>query len=161
MNYRKLKVSVLLLFLGLVGLSAQEVIPASGGNASGSGGSASFSVGQLMFNTHTGTNGSVAEGVQQPYEISTITGIEEVLGIDLVSSVYPNPTADFLTLRVEDNLNMELSYQLFDIGGRLLKINKVTENETTIDMVRFSAGTYFLKITDNNRDVKTFKIIKY
>ena len=114
-----------------------------------------------MFNTHPGTNGSVAEGVQQPYEISVVTGIEEVLGIDLVSSVFPNPTAGFLTLRVDDYLNMDLSYQLFDIGGRLLKNNKVTESETTIDMVRFSAGTYFLKIIDNNRDVKTFKIIKY
>ncbi len=161
MNYRKLKVSLLMLFLGLVGLSAQEVIPASGGNASGSGGSASYTVGQLMYRTNIGANGSVAEGVQQPYEISTVTGIEEILGIDLISSVYPNPTADFLTLRVEGYDNMDLFYQLFDISGRLLDNNKVKEYETMINMVRFTAGTYFLKITDNKQDLKTFKIIKY
>ncbi len=161
MKIKKLNLIGILLFLGLAGLSAQEVIPSSGGNATGSGGSASFTVGQLMYKTHEGATGSLAEGVQQPYEISTITGIEEAIGIVLVSSVFPNPTADFLTLRVEDNLSMELSYQLFDMTGRLLKNNKITASETTINMVRFSAGTYFLKIIDNKQDVKTFKIIKY
>ena len=161
MNYRKLQLSVLLLFLGLAGLSAQEVMPASGGNAVGGGGSASYTVGQLMYRTNTGVSGSIAEGVQQPYEISTITGIEEAIGIILVSSVFPNPVTDILTLRVEDYDNMKLSYQLFDLNGRLMENKKVTGSETIINMVRFSAGTYFLKIVDNNQDVKTFKIIKY
>jgi hypothetical protein len=43
-------------------IQAQNTIPASGGNASGSG-TASYSVGQVMYQTHTGTNGSVSEGV--------------------------------------------------------------------------------------------------
>ena len=46
--------------------SAQETIPASGGDAKGSGGSVSYSVGQLFYRIYPGTNGSVAEGVQQP-----------------------------------------------------------------------------------------------
>lgn len=160
MHYKKLQLSLLLIVLGLTGLNAQEVIPASGGNATGAGGSVSYTVGQIMNNTNQGTNGSVAEGVQQPFEISVVTGIEDITGIVLSTSIYPNPTSDYLTLRVEDYDGMNLSYQLFDVNGRLLENIKVTGSETTISMVQFSPGAYFLKILDSNKDIKTFKIIK-
>ncbi len=161
MKYRKLQFSVLLLFLGIAGISAQTVVTAAGGNASGSGGSATFTVGQVVYRTYVGTSGSVAEGVQQPYEISVVTGIEDIIGVDLVFSVYPNPTTDFLVLKIEEhNIVNNMSYQLFDANGRLLKIQKITDNETIINMVQFSAGTYFLKIVDKKQDIKTFKILK-
>ena len=97
MKYKKLKLSaVLLLGLGLTGLQAQESVNATGGDALGSGGSASYSVGQVVYTTNTGTNGSVAQGVQQAFEISVVTSIEEAQGITLLA--YPNPTTDYLTL---------------------------------------------------------------
>ena len=103
MLLKRLEFSALLVFgLGLTGLQAQESINATGGIASGSGGSMSYSVGQIVYTTNTGTNGSVAQGVQQPYEISAVIGIEEFNGINLYVSVYPNPTSDYLTLSIGD-----------------------------------------------------------
>jgi len=161
MRQRRLKLSaVLLLGLGLIGLQAQEAIPATGGKASGSGGSVSYSVGQVIFTTNTGTNGSVAQGVQQPYEISVVTGIEEAIGINVSVSAYPNPVTEFLKLKVESYKNENLSYQLYDMNGRLLENKKITGNETSIAMSNHSPATYFLKITEGNKEVKTFKIIK-
>ena len=64
--------------------TAQEGINVTGANASGSGGSASYTVGQMVYQTNTGTNGSVAEGVQQPYEISIVTAIEKAHGINQI-----------------------------------------------------------------------------
>jgi len=83
MKYKKLKLSaVLLLGIGLTGLQAQESVNATGGNALGNGGTASYSVGQMIYTTNTGTGGNtVAQGVQQPFEISVVTGIEEAQGI--------------------------------------------------------------------------------
>ncbi len=81
---------------------AQDVISASGGDASGNGGSGSYSIGQLFFMTHAGADGSVAGGVQQPWEISVVTGIHEATGINLVVSAFPNPAIDFLKLSVKD-----------------------------------------------------------
>jgi len=53
MRHKRLKLSaVLLLGLGLTGLQAQESVNATGGNASGSGGSVSYSVGQVVT-SHT------------------------------------------------------------------------------------------------------------
>lgn len=103
MRYKKLKLSaVLLLGIGLSGLHAQNTISASGGNASGSGGSVSYSVGQIVYTTNTGTNGSAAQGVQQPYEISVVTANEEALDISLEMVVYPNPATDFVKLRIKN-----------------------------------------------------------
>jgi zinc transporter ZupT len=64
---------LLLIAFGTMILQAQETIPATGGNVVGSGGSVSHTVGQLLYNTVSGTNGTVAQGVQQPYEISVVT----------------------------------------------------------------------------------------
>lgn len=148
----------LLFVLAIPGLSAQESVIAAGGNAAGSGGTISYSAGQIFYSINVGPSGTVAEGVQQPYEISVISSIEEITGI--TGTVFPNPAADFLTLRIEMVDGMEISYKLFDIGGRLLEDRRITEIETILYMGRFSPGTYFLKITGNNQDLKTFKIIK-
>ena len=77
MKHKKTFISAAFLLLGLGGLHAQESVNSSGGEATGTGGTASYSVGQVVYTTATGTNGSVAQGVQQPYEISTTVGINE------------------------------------------------------------------------------------
>ncbi len=161
MQHKKLKLStVLLLGIGMLGLQAQNTIPATGGNATGAGGTSSYTVGQVVYNTYTGTNGSVAQGVQQPFEISVVTGIEEALGISLEIMVYPNPTTEFITLKIETHEVLNLRYQLNDIKGNLLQDNKIEGNETSIVMSSLLPATYFLKVTDNKKVVKTFKIIK-
>lgn len=151
--------ALLLLFIGLAGIYAQEVIPATGGEASGSGGSASYSVGQTVYTTVQGTNGSLAQGVQQPYKISIVSGMEE-LGINLYVSVYPNPTIGFLQLIIENKSLKDFSYQLYDMNGKLLENKKTTNNETSVVISNFLPGIYFLKVIEGNKEVKTFKIVK-
>lgn len=166
MKHKRLKLSALLLLgLGLTGLQAQESVNATGGNASGSGGSASYSVGQVVYTTNTGTTGSLAQGVQQPYEISVVTGIEQFKGINLSVTVYPNPTTDYLTLSIDNNVQAQhslpqLSYQLFDTNGKLLQSATIKESQTSINMSSLVRATYFLKVSQNNTSLKTFKIIK-
>ncbi len=161
---RKIKNPGILFFstciFSLSQVSAQEAIPASGGEASGSGGSASYSVGQVVYATNTGTNGSVAQGVQQSFEISTETGMEEAKGINLIVSAYPNPATDFLTLSVDNFEVSNLLYQLYDINGKLLENKKLESNQTSIVMGELVPATYFLKVIEGNKEVKTFKIIK-
>jgi len=161
---RKVKVigvAALLSFsFSLSTVSAQESINATGGNASGSGGSASYSVGQVVYTTHTGTSGSVEQGVQQPFEISVVTGIEEAKGINLSVTAYPNPTTDYLQLKVESEKLKDLSFQLYDMNGKLLQSEKITGNQTSIAMSSLVPATYFVKVIQGNKEVKTFKIIK-
>ena len=161
MRHKRLKLSaVLLLGLGLPGLQAQESINATGGNALGGGGSVSYSVGQIAYQSHTGTTGSVTEGVQQPYEISVVTAIEEAKGINLSITAYPNPTTDYLTLRIDEFDISNLSYQLYDMNGKLLQSEKITANQTSIVVSNLVPSNYFVKVIQGNKELKTFKFIK-
>ena len=72
------------------------------------------------FAEKIGAKGSVAQGVQQPFEISVITGLEEAQGINLSVRAYPNPTTDYLTLSISEFDISNLLYQLYDMQGKLL-----------------------------------------
>ncbi len=161
MRHKRLKLTtVLLLGLGLTGLQAQNAVPASGGNASGSGGSVSYTVGQIVYTTHTGTNGSASQGVQQPYEISIVSGLEEAKEINLMVSAYPNPTTDYLTLEVKSFNLSTLTIQLLDLNGKLLKTQKIEGTQTSIEMNNLVPATYFLRLIEGNKEVKSFKVVK-
>ena len=158
----KMKIKKLLiatLFLGLTQVNAQEANVSSGGNANGSNGNISYSVGQVVYTTNTGTTGSVAQGVQQPYEIQTVLGVDN-FNINLQMMVYPNPTVNLLSLEVKDYDTTAMHYQLFDLNGRLILDNKIATNTTTISLEQYPSAVYLLKVIDNNKEVKTFKIIK-
>ena len=162
------RISVTLLFTFTILFStiqAQQTIPTTGADATGTGGSVSYTIGQVVYMTNSGINGSVAEGVQQPYEISVVTAIEEAKGINLSILAYPNPTTDYLTLSINDNVKTShdlslMSYQLYDMSGKLLQTDKITGTQTSIVMSNLVPVTYFLKVIQGNKEIKTFKIIK-
>jgi hypothetical protein len=152
-------ITTLVALICSVGLHAQESPTAAGGVATGSGGTSSYSVGQVVYSTATGTNGSVAQGVQQPYEISVITGVKETT-INLEMNVYPNPTTNYLTLKVDDVELSTLNFQLIDLQGKIIENKKVTASSTTIKMEALPKAIYFLNVTKGNQLIKTFKVIK-
>jgi hypothetical protein len=148
---------VLMLFVS-GSLLAQHANPATGGEATGSGGSSSYTVGQVVYTTNVGPNGSVAGGVQQPYEISVVTALKKTNDILLVYKAFPNPVKNILTLSVK---NFEgLTVQLLDVNGKQLINKKIEKTETEIDMVGLPMAAYFLKVTDNKKELSVLKIIK-
>lgn len=157
MKYKKVKLSILLLGLGLAA-QAQQASIATGGDASGSGGMAAYSIGQVVYTTNTGSTGSVAQGVQQAYEIYSVDIAETDFKFSL--QAYPNPTNDYLTLNVGNLEISTLNFQLYDITGKLIESRKITSSNETIGMENLPSATYFLKVSNNNKEVKTFKIIK-
>lgn len=151
-----------LLFLAMIGFSglkAQDATTAAGGDATGSGGSAAYSVAQVVYTSAESGSGSSNQGVQQPYEI-TVTGLNNNPEINLLVSVYPNPSASFINLNVGNQKVDLLSFRLYDVNGKLLTNQKITSTETIIQMEAFAKGNYFLKVLDNKSEMKTFKIVK-
>ena len=138
--------------------TVHEVISASGGDATGSGGSVAYSVGQIVYTTSTGSTGSVAQGVEQAYEIYSV-GIKET-SLNISLSVFPNPTSDFLTLKVDDYNNEALNYTLLDEQGKLVFNEQITTQDTQVAMSTLARGSYFINIVQANKKIQTFKIIK-
>ncbi|MCJ7450079.1 MAG: T9SS type A sorting domain-containing protein [Bacteroidales bacterium] len=151
---------LLLSSFGISTLHGQATNPASGGDASGTGGSVSYSVGQVVYTINTGTNGTVYQGVQQPYEISIVTAIRNTEEIILECLVFPNPTSGLLKLIINPFDHENLRYRLYDLTGMLLQDKKIDSEETEILMNSLSPSTYFLKVLSVNKEIKTFKIIK-
>ena len=104
-------------------LSAQEVVSASGGEATGSGGSFSYSVGQVFYSTSTASTGSISQGVQQALEFVTLSN-PDLTSLNLTAVTYPNPTADYVILSLNDSSLEKLSYTLYDLLGRLITKNR-------------------------------------
>jgi hypothetical protein len=146
-------------FLCSFNISAQQTVDASGGEATGSGGTVSYSVGQVLYNTFSDANNSEAQGVQQPFEISVVNGTELLKGISLKYKVYPNPAHSLLILELDNELP-EAFVQLFDITGKLINTAQVSTGINQISTEELIPATYILKLLSGNQLVRSFKIIK-
>ncbi len=137
----------------------QESTNSSGGDATGSGGTVAYSIGQVVYTTNIGSNGSLSQGVQQAYEIFNL-GIKGT-NLKISLTAFPNPTVDKLTLQLSGYDNEWLSYQLYDAQGKLLNTGTVTAQQTLISMSSLPPATYFMDlITYENKKIESFKIIK-
>ena len=154
MNIRVL-LSIILVMLCVTSY-AQRGVVAGGGNAAGSGGSVSYSIGQVDYINSTGSGGKVNQGIQQPYEIYTISG-QGQKGIQL--HLHPNPSTDIVILNT-DTLEPDMSYALCDLQGQVLQEHTITSMETTIVFGNIKAGSYYVRVTQNKVMIKSFKVIK-
>ena len=161
MKQIKLLLFFILMYLaGQSRLQAQETVSASGGNATGTTGSMSYTVGQVFYSSVTGTNSKVAEGVQQPYDIFRVTSSRENMGLSETVSVYPNPTTEHMFIKFKTPINKGLSYQLFNTQGQLLTGKTINSSQTIISMDSYVPSIYYIKIFQNHKEVTSFKIIK-
>ena len=160
MIQRKLKITGLFLIAMLTNhLCAQQASVTSGGDATGSGGSASYSLGQVAYTTNLGSTGTVTQGIQQAYSITTLSN-PELTALTLSVQTYPNPTKDNIILALTNAALTDLSYVLYDNNGRTIANALLKQPQTQIEMQNLAAGVYILRVNQNYAEIKTFKIIK-
>lgn len=153
--------SILLSILFILSASifySQETVAASGGNTIGNG-SVSYTVGQLIVVTNKAKTGSVTQGVQQSFELFTLVN-PELLALTLKAVTYPNPTKDKIILSLTDNSLHNLAYVMYDLEGRIVATGTVNKENTSIPMMYLATGVYILKVHQNKKQLKVFKIIK-
>ncbi len=142
----------------LVGYSQQNTV-ASGGDASGAGGTVSYTIGQIDYEALSSASGTVTQGVQQPFEIFAV-GLDE-FGYSISASLYPNPTVNSVILTVDAwDTYSDAAFQLTDEQGRIVRLGEVKAQETTIQVSDLANACYYLNIVVSDRLVKSFKLIK-
>ncbi len=139
---------------------AQSSVASGGGNHTSGGITVSYTIGQVFNSTNENNNIKISEGVQQPYEIQIANEIKDAEGIKLIMNVFPNPTKNDLTLIIENYSLNKLSFYVIDIMGKQLFTEQIINKSTQIKISNYPVSTYFLKIYDLNKEIKTFKIIK-
>lgn len=150
---------IMALFCATQLVNAQEIIPVSGGEATGAGGSVSYTIGQLVYTNPTTTSGSLNQGIQQSIEFVSLSN-PELTALTLKAVTYPNPTTESITLALTDANLTGLSYVMVDLLGRLVNKGTVVTSETQITMRNLPIGVYILRVQQNHQALKTFKIIK-
>lgn len=156
---KKQNVYILGLLFSLTAVQAQQNPVSGGGNASGTGGTLAYSVGQLAYTANTGTNGSMAQGVQQPFEIQQLLGTAQHQ-ISLSFAAYPNPTVASLTLEIRDFDYSSTTFQLFDLNGKLLASGSIMADTTTLNMQHLPSALYILNVQDRGKTIQSYKILK-
>ena len=112
--------------------------------------------------TFTDGNGC-ADTASASIQVSGCAGIEdESSSMDV--NLYPNPAEDFIQLDINSELNnSDYKLEIVSIDGKIYfsKNSVITGNHIeTIQVSNLAAGTYFVKLQNNNGNVITRKFIK-
>ena len=151
----------ILFFLGFLFLDihAQEAVLTSGGDAEGTDGNVSYSVGQVVYQNYFSISGSSAEGVQQPYEISIVTALDESIaqGVDLAT--YPNPVMDIFSLQLTPWEGKTIQFRVLDSSGKVIHEGAISGELTSIDTNQWSNGQYVVQLASPvNQSIRVIKI---
>ncbi len=153
---KEITLYLILSFFLIQQINAQEVVSAGGDSFINSTLSVSWTIGEPVSETYSTSSQILTQGFHQS-KLSVI-GIYDISSDDMLISLFPNPTQDFVNLKVGDYEN--LTFQLFSFDGKLVQTNKLLSEKTEIKMNSLSSSTYFLKILKGNKLIKTYQIIK-
>ena len=73
-----------------------------------------------------------------------------------VTTVYPNPARDQITINIADNSLVNTQALLSDLNGKILQRISLTQASTQVNISNYVSGMYLLKFKDG----KTIKIVK-
>lgn len=87
-----------------------------------------------------------------------LVGIDELNSI-LSTNLYPNPIKDNLTFEIESNTKEAFTLTIIDVLGKKVKDLTINSKITNIQLSDLKSGIYFYELKNENKIVKTGKII--
>ena len=136
---------------------AQNVISSTGGHFKTTGGSTSFTVGQVAYVLKKGNGSYLNEGVQQVYTKKT-TPIEELVYLKEVQ-LYPNPTQETMTLILSSMEDVQVRYTIMDYLGKEIRNGNILSEKSEISLRDLPSGNYFISLK-SKKEIRIFKMIK-
>ncbi|WP_347924791.1 T9SS type A sorting domain-containing protein [Pontimicrobium sp. SW4] len=70
--------------------------------------------------------------------------------------IYPNPFNDFVNIHTESNSQIEV----YNLLGKRILIQNINKGNSKINVSEYETGIYLFKITNENLQIKTMKVIK-
>ena len=147
-------------FMALISVfaNAQQVISSSGSTLKNSAGSLSFTLGELVIDTKNTGVVILTQGFHQTKLI--ITAISDLPEQRFSISAFPNPTNDYVNLKIEKGDIHDIEFILFDMQGKVLSNQKIENSNTEIQFSGYNSGNYLMKVLQKGKQIQTFKIIK-
>ena len=136
---------------------SQNAISSTGGHFKTTGGSTSFTVGQVAYVLKKGNGPYLNEGVQQVYTKKT-TPVEELVYLKEVQ-LYPNPTQETMTLILSSKEDVQVRYTIMDYLGKEIRNGNILSEKSEISLVDLPSGNYFISLK-SKKENRIFKIVK-
>jgi hypothetical protein len=104
------------------------------------------------------TQGTAAEGIA--IDFRTPVGVHDQVASSLTFSIQPNPVADFVNIRFNENTGSK-TIRVFDMTGKTIYSENLQGDcrVRKIDCSQYPSGIYFVRM-DSGQGVKTQKFIK-
>jgi photosystem II stability/assembly factor-like uncharacterized protein len=92
------------------------------------------------------------------------TGIIELGSNNASFNVYPNPTVDNVTLKMNGSKNLDVTIEVFDVSGKLVmkQNSSFTKDkpENKLNISTLANGIYYLKVVSKQGSSQNLKIVK-
>ncbi len=148
-----------LLLFGALTLSlnslGQEVVSTQGDSYTNASGSIDFTIGEVVINTVTDGTNDLTQGFHQTNW--NFLGVED-FAPNYEAIIFPNPTEDVLNIRTSAFENV--TYTLYDAQGKLVMQDKLSAEQTPIQVGQLAPGSYSITLNNETQILKTFKLIK-
>ncbi len=146
-------------FFGALTLSlnslGQEIVSAQGDFYTNASGSIDFTIGEVVINTVTDGTNDLTQGFHQTNW--NFLGVED-FAPNYEAIIFPNPTEDVLNIRTSAFENV--TYTLYDAQGKLVMQDKLSAEQTPIQVSQLAPGSYSITLNNETQILKTFKLIK-
>lgn len=156
----KILLSVIIILMTHLAISqtvSPELVSSAGDSFNNTSYQLDWSIGECVTATHSAGAYVITQGFHQNTYI--ITSVED-LRADIEMLVYPNPTSDFINLKVESSKVESLQFTITDLSGKVLQNGKFANQTEQIYFSSYAVGTYLITISQNNQILKSFQIIK-
>ena len=148
-----------LLLFGALTLSlnslGQDVVSTQGDSYTNASGSIDFTIGEVVINTVTDGTNDLTQGFHQTNW--NFLGVED-FAPNYEAIIFPNPTEDVLKIRTSTFENV--TYTLYDAQGKLVMQDKLSAEQTPIQVSQLAPGSYSITLNNETQILKTFKLIK-
>lgn len=88
----------------------------------------------------------------------TFVGLNEILNLNQLFSVYPNPTSNNITINV-DGVNSQWNIKLLDIAGSEI-LSTQMNYQTTINVETLAKGVYIIRATNSDGQQANIRFVK-
>jgi hypothetical protein len=159
-----MKKSLLLILLfqaaWTINIQAQlmQVITSSGGICQEEETSMTWTLGETIILTMSSGDLMFTAGFLQPVLIVSTTDRDESSPFEI--KAFPNPANGSLEVELKESRSGNINFSLYDAGGRKLLQIYPENSKTRIDLGQYSSGLYLLKVSEADKEITSFKIIK-
>ena len=163
-----MKQLVLIAFVFIaINCTAQQTLNASGGTATISGNTHSYSIGEMSL-VHTASTNTivVTHGVLQPLPQAP-DAVQNIWSDNNQVSVYPNPSTSIVNIDLVTTESYQAKYIILDMLGKIVWSRNTSiskgKNQFQYDMTPWANANYLLQVQLKNRTKdysKYFKIQK-